>query len=51
MTQGDACVGPDAEGMEVELDENGVPRKVPSELKSRPKIPRTPGEGEARERF
>ena len=41
----------DINRMEVELDENGVPRKVPSELKSRPKIPRTPAEGEGRERF
>jgi hypothetical protein len=44
-------MGPDENGMEVELDENGQPRKVPSELKSRPKIPRTPAEGEGRERF
>jgi len=47
----DINAGPDENGLEVELDENGVPRKVPSELKSRPRILRTPADGEGRERF
>ena len=42
--------GPAAEG---ELGETGgedPPRNVPSELRSRPKIPRTPAEGEGRQK-